>query len=186
MNPSCNLAEGLQGFRNLGDPPFTSERKAVALAELLAAGLPRGSSSVTTKEAEVYRPDSEAAELDASGISLPDACARSETMWIETHEVTAKAFGWNFRRAWYYWVCATDDCPVPAAVAAELHAHHGQSVRTDGYAGGRVPDGDVASYHVDTPAGFKILVDLLKLAHDRRRAEREADWTRRLRADSRG
>jgi hypothetical protein len=179
MNPSCNLVEGV-GFQSFGDPSFTSDWKAIALAELLAAGLPRGSSIVTTKEVEVYKPDSEAATLAACGIILPDACARSETMWIETHEVTAKAYGWHFRRAWYYWVCATDDCPVPAAVATELHVQHGRSVRTYGYAGGRAPDGEIYSYHVDTPAGFKILVDLLKLEHDKRRAKREADWARRL------
>lgn len=179
LNPSCNLDKGLKGFPNLGDPPFPSERKDIALAELLEAGLPRGSSSFTTKEIEIYKPDSEAGKLARSGISFPGACARSETMWITVHGVEAAAFGWKFRRAWYYWVVSTERHPVPLALATKLNDQHGAYVRTDGYAGGKIPKGDVDSYHVDTPAGLKVLVEVLKQEHDRREAEREAEYQRK-------
>lgn len=173
MNPSCNLGDGRVGFANLGDPPFGGDAMRAALAELSAAGLPRGSASFTTREIEVYKPDSEAAQLASAGISMPSASARSEKMWIEVHDVTAAAYGWRLRRCWYYWSCATYDHPLPLAVAARLNADCGSVVRVDGYAGGRSPREDVDSYHVDTPAGLAALVAALKQEHDRRAAERE-------------
>lgn len=177
MNPSCNLEEGLKGFRNLGDPPFSTEGKDTAVGELLDAGLPRGSYRVTTREVEVYKADSEAAKLAACGISMPSVSARSETEWVVEHEVTAEAYGWKFRRAWYYWSCGIADQSegsVPYSVATELHAQHGQSVRTEGYAGGSAPDGDVGRYHVDTPLGLRALVEVLKQEHSKRKAAYDA------------
>ena len=179
LNPSCNLDEGLKGFPNLGDPPFPSACKDVALAELLEAGVPRGAAVFTTKQVEVYKPDSEAAKLGRCGITSPDACARSETMWTEVHTVTADAFGWEFHRNWYYWVCTTKHAPLPLSSASKLFASHGTVVRTNGSCTCPAPSSYVYDYHVDTPVGLKALVAALKREHETREAEHRAEMERR-------
>jgi hypothetical protein len=171
--------DDIKGFLNLGDPPFSTASKDAALAELLQAGIPRGATMFTTKEIEVYKPDSEAAALGRCGITIPGACARSETMWIEVHSVTAEAYGWEFRRNWYYRVCFTKRHPVPLAAASKLFASHGSQVRTDGSCACPAPNSSVSSYHVDSPAGLKALIALLKQEHECREAEHRAEIERR-------
>ena len=179
LNPSCNLDGGRVGFPNLGDPPFSGESKNRAMAELVEAGVPRGAATFTTREVEVYKPDSEAAKLGRCGITSPDACARSETMWTEVHTVTAEAYGWQFRRNWYYWVCSTKREPVSLPEASTLFAEHGQEVRTDGSCACPSPSRDVYDYHVDTPVGLKALVAVLRREHACREAEHRAEMERR-------
>lgn len=182
LNPSCNLKEGLKGFKNLGDPPFTAVPKNWALMELLEAGTPRGAAEYTTKEVEVYEPGSEADKMSRSGIWMPGMAKDSPTIWIEVHQVSAKAFGWTFRRAWYYWVCSaeTHGYGLPEAAAKQLNEEHRLDVRVDGYASGQEVHGEVDSYHVDTPDGLKALVEVLKQNYEIKEAlyrkERDARY----------
>jgi hypothetical protein len=178
LNPSCNLDEGLKGFPVLGDPPFRTSLKAKAVQELIDVGLPRGSTTVTTKEVEVYQEDSKAAKLARAGISIPSANAESATEWIEVHKVEGKAFGWTFFRAWYYWVCEAKDSKtvLPKTVAEKLNAEHFCDVRVGGFAGGQNVTGPVGSYHVDTPVGLAALVAVLKQRHEEREAKRDREF----------
>ncbi|MFA4971477.1 MAG: hypothetical protein WC683_02610 [bacterium] len=178
LNPSCNLDGELVGFPNLGDPPFPAKAKDTALAELSEAGIPRGVVTFTTREAEVYKPGSEAAQLGRCGIVSPDACARSGTTWINVHDVTAEAYGWSFRRNWYYWVCFTKYNPLPLSAAAELFTTHGKEVRTEGSCACPAPSRDVTGYHVDTPRGLKALVAVLRREHECREAEHRTEMER--------
>lgn len=178
LNPSCNLDEGLKGFPVLGDPPFRSDARDAALKELMDVGLPRGSTTVTTKEVEVYKEGSKAEQLGRAGIYIPSAAAESETEWVEVHQVKGKAFGWTFFRAWYYWVCEAEDSKtvLPKTVAEKLNAEHRRDVRVTGYAGGQDVDGPVGLYHVDTPVGLAALVAVLQQRHEEREAKRRREF----------
>ena len=121
-------------------------------------------------------PDTDAileAELRAAGISLAsDGQNLSDTLRAILRQSSGEVktsgigymHGWEFRRAWYYWICSGPGIELEAA--ERLHATHGHTVRVGGGAGD--PPGDwshglaINCYHVDDPAGLKALADTIK------------------------
>jgi len=79
--------------------------------------------------------------------------------------------GWEFRRAWYYWVAKSHSGTLLLFKYADpLHEKHGKDVRVSGYCGGIAPREwykfpfciGVDSYHVDSVIGLKALADAIK------------------------
>jgi hypothetical protein len=130
-----------------GDHPDTDE---ILRAELHAAGLQ------TLQEAEGKPPE-----------FLADLLRRNSGE-VKT-SVIGSFHGWEFKRAWYYWMVKGPGLDIKLASA--LHETHGKEVRVAGhcgcphprewYNGFAVPD-----YHVDTPEGLKALVDALKAVYE--------------------
>jgi hypothetical protein len=182
INPSCNLKDGLIGFPNLGDPPFKSTRKEMALNELTNAGFPRGSWILREREIKVYTKDSEAAQLAGTGIYIPEIAKRSATEWITVYDVEANLYGWKFSRNWYYWVAEVqyenDEYGIPIDLAEEFHKQFGKEVRVAGHCGCPSPrewykGKPCECYHVDTIRGFEALVKLLKQHYGNVEAQHE-------------
>jgi len=167
LNPSNNVQHG---FPTLGDPPFNSQCRDMALAELEAAGIPRGSSIVTTREVHVWKEGTDAWKSSRAGVHFPGMGTEEDKEWVEVHAVDAKAFGWLFSRSWYYW-CATAEhgASIPPEEAIRLDEALGSILRVDGYAGGKRPTGEVGSYHIDRPDGLAALVESLMKADAERR-----------------
>jgi hypothetical protein len=173
LNPSDNVQGG---FPTLGDPPFNSSCRDIALAELEAAGAPRGSTIVTTREVQVWKEGTDAWKASRAGIHYPGMGGESDKEWIQVHEVTAELFGWKFSRAWYYWIaCSARGEPINAQEAVRLDEAFGSVLRVDGFAGGQRPQGTVDSYHIDRPDALAALVESLKKTNDTRLEE----WKRR-------
>lgn len=73
--------------------------------------------------------------------------------------------GWQFKRAWHYWMA--EGPGIEWAAAEALHANHGNAVRVNGHCGCPSPTEQykglaVGNYHVDTPDGLKALADTIK------------------------
>lgn len=73
--------------------------------------------------------------------------------------------GWQFKRAWHYWMCSGPG--IELAAADSLQASHGKTVRAAGDAACRGPrfwfNGlACGSYHVDDAEGLKALADTIK------------------------
>lgn len=73
--------------------------------------------------------------------------------------------GWEFRRAWYYWM--VNGPGIPIQYAMPLHEQHGKSVRVDGNCGCPSPlehcNGfPVNSYHVDNQEGLNALAEVIR------------------------
>lgn len=73
--------------------------------------------------------------------------------------------GWEFRRAWYYWMCSGPGIEI--AAAERLQEQHGKSVRASGDCACRGPRFwfkglACGSYHVDDADGLKALADTIK------------------------
>lgn len=115
------------------------------------------------------------AELKAAGIPTlqesmgepPEHCAdflRSRSGEVKT-SVVGVLYGWQFKRAWYYWIA--EGPGIEWAAAEALHAKHGNVVRVNGHCGCPSPTEwfkglAVGHYHVDTPDGLKALADTIK------------------------
>lgn len=75
--------------------------------------------------------------------------------------VVGDLYGWEFTRAWYYWVATGPG--IPPVEAEALHATHGQQVRVgcpsplEWYKGFAVP-----MYHVDTQEGLNALAAVIR------------------------
>ncbi len=163
LNPSCNRTDGKSAFPVLGDPPFRADRKDVAVAELHAAGITE--TTLISREIEVYVEGSPAAEARRSGIWYPGLHEQSNTERITVYEVTGRFLGWTFSRAWYYWICQTkyQGSVIRVDAARAFNATWRTEVRAYGYGHGRNIDwGPVDGYHIDTPAGLKAFVELLR------------------------
>lgn len=114
------------------------------------------------------------AELRAAGIPTlqedagkgPDFMAdllRRASGEVKT-SVIGVLHGWEFRRAWYYWMCSGPGIEV--AAAERLHAAHGMTVRVAGHRGCPSPREwfkglACGSYHVDDSEGLRALADTL-------------------------
>jgi hypothetical protein len=105
------------------------------------------------------------AELEAAGIEVIkyDFLRRSSGE-VKT-AVRGTLHGWEFTRAWYYWVCEGPGIEVEAA--ERLHASHGKTVRVAGDAGCPSPREvfkglACGSYHVDDAEGLKALADTIR------------------------
>ena len=73
--------------------------------------------------------------------------------------------GWEFKRAWYYWMASGPGIEVEAA--ERLHAAHGQTVRVTGHCGCPSPREwfkglACGGYHVDDSEGLRALVDCIR------------------------
>lgn len=79
--------------------------------------------------------------------------------------------GWEFRRAWYYWIAVAKDTNLQFKYADELQSYFGNEVRVAGYAGGINPhewykekwNTGVTSYHIDTQEGLNALAQIIKV-----------------------
>lgn len=167
LNPSNNVADG---FPTLGDPPFNTVAKETALMELVEAGVPRGSSSFTTSEVQVWKEGTNAWKTARSGISFPGMGTEEDKEWVQVHSVKAEVFGWEFSRSWYYWAAAMHNgAPIPLEEAVHLDNMWGQVLRVNGHGGGQRPTGTVGSYHIDRPDGLEALIGTLKRLDEERR-----------------
>ena len=115
-------------------------------AELKAAGIP------TLQEAEGKGPE-----------FLADMLRRGSGE-VKT-SVLGCLHGWEFKRAWSYWIAEGPGIEVEAA--ERLHAEHGRTVRVAGHCGCPSPREwfkglACGSYHVDDAAGLKALADTIK------------------------
>jgi hypothetical protein len=115
-------------------------------AELKAAGIP------TLQEAEGQPPE-----------YLADLLRKSSGE-VKT-SVIGILHGWEFKRAWYYWMVKGPGLNIDKATA--LHEKYGQQVRVAGHAGCPHPRDwykgfAVPDYHVDTVEGLKALADAIK------------------------
>jgi hypothetical protein len=143
LNPSNLIAErdnpGRTVFRNMACSPlpdnFVSVDRAV-VAELTEAGIkPAGPHEWLRRNREV--PAGYMGEL----------C------------------GWQFQRAWYYWIATGPG--VPPDRAEEFHREWGTQVRVDGHCGCPSPlewchGFAVGCYHIDTAEGLRAFADLLR------------------------
>jgi hypothetical protein len=115
------------------------------------------------------------AELKAAGIPTLQEDAGKPPEWLadmlrkSSGEVKTSVIGvlhgWEFKRAWYYWMCKGPGIEV--AAAERLHATHGRSVRVDGHCGCPSPREQykglaVGNYHVDDAVGLKALADTIR------------------------
>jgi len=164
LNPSNKLDEGLKGFPTLGDPPFDMEHRDLAINELYAAGFPKGCEILTMHRREVYKKYSEPYKLAQAGIHIPGNVKPGDIETALLFDVEAHMHGWEFYRAWYYWVARTKTIGylIPEDVAKKLNKKFRSEIRVAGYAGGMDVNGPVESYHIDTPRGLKAFVKLLK------------------------
>ena len=74
-------------------------------------------------------------------------------------------YGWEFNRAWYYWVAKGPGIEVE--MAKTLNDQYGSVVRVNGVCGGACPIQmykglACGCYHIDTPEGLKALADTIK------------------------
>lgn len=114
----------------------------------------------TDKDTEI------ASELEQAGINvhrLPESFRESHPEMRTV--IVGGLHGWEFRRAWYYWIATGPGIPLDAAET--LQASHGQEVRANGDCVCRGPlfwnNGfGTGSYHVDTQEGLNALADTLR------------------------
>lgn len=159
---------GDETFSVLGDPPFSAAGRYAAVAELRAAGVPRGAEEVVEREVELLATGSDAQRMASAGVYVPSAIVTAQKEWVPRFRVEADVYGWRLTRAWYYWVASTERFAVPLLDASVLHERFGQQVRVDGNCGCPAPEDEVGCYHVDAPAGLRALVNLLGSLHDLR------------------
>lgn len=171
INPSNNVPDG---FPTVGDPPFSSGGRDAAMAELEAAGFPRGSTIVISNEVQVWKKGTDVQKAASAGIHIPGMGKEEDKEWIQVYSVEARLFGWKFKRLWYYWDAdAHQGDRIPIEEADRLYKALGKVLRVDGIAGGREPNGPVEGYHIDRPDALLALVESLKKANgERLRAER--------------
>lgn len=115
------------------------------------------------------------AELKAAGIPTlqedagnpPDYLAdmlRRNSGEVKT-SVIGVLHGWEFKRAWYYWMC--EGPGIEIAAAELLQEQYGSVARAYGDCACRGPrfwcNGlACGSYHVDSPEGLKALADTIR------------------------
>ncbi len=105
-------------------------------------------------------------ELVYAGI-VPVYHIEQATGEVPTH-FTGELYGWEFKRAWYYWVAKGPSLPLK--YASPLHLLIGDEVRVDGHCGCPSPEewrksyenGAVNLYHIDTQEGLAILAATIR------------------------
>ena len=106
-------------------------------------------------------------ELEDAGIEvqqLPEFMRMRKTSEVHTL-VFGYLYGWEFERAWYYWICKGPGIPVE--YAEKLHDKFGFEVRVDGDCTCPSPRERYQGlacgrYHVDSQDGLKALADTIK------------------------
>lgn len=132
------------GFPNkAGDHADTDD---ILRAELKAAGIP-------TIQEDEGKPQDYLADI------FRKASGEVKTSVIGT------LHGWEFKRAWHYWMCSGPGIEI--AAAERLQEQHGNDVRASGDCACRGPRFwfkglACGSYHVDSPEGLKALADTIK------------------------
>ena len=166
-------------FPTLGEPPFPDDGKDTAIAELRAAGFPRGAETLTSCEREVYKEGTKAREMARAGIHVPNMAGPDDTEWVWMHSVEVRLYGWKFRRAWYYWAARAEsvDYHVPEDLARRFNEEYKLQVRVEGFAGGQDVRNPVGAYHIDTPSGLVALVGMLKKLYEESVQKRRATYT---------
>ncbi len=169
LNPSCNNVKGTP-FPVLGDSPFPLELAETARAEIRSVVEPGrltfDDENVQTRT--VFRRGTQGDEMGRAGIHAPYEGMENDTEVVELVRVTARAYGWKFHRAWYYWICLTDGPPLTEKVARELNDEWREQVRVEGFGGGCDVTGPVRAYHVDTLDGLMKLMVVIKSIADAR------------------
>lgn len=79
--------------------------------------------------------------------------------------VRGSLYGWEFKRAWKYWMCSGPG--IEAKAAERLHDEHGHFVRVDGDAGcpsplERYKGLAIGNYHVDDAEGLRALANTIR------------------------
>lgn len=130
----------------------------VLRAELKAAGIP-------TLQEDVGQPPEYLADM-----------LRRQSGEVKT-SVIGVLHGWEFKRAWYYWMCSGPGIEI--AAAERLQEQYGGVVRASGDCACRGPRFwykglACGNYHVDSPEGLKALADTIKalcVANDKDKQE---------------
>ena len=81
-------------------------------------------------------------------------------------ELYASFQGWEFKRAWYYWIASTNTTPLLFKYANELNSTHNEDCRVNGHCGCPSPreefdkpwDIGVNTYHIDTQDGLNAFI----------------------------
>jgi len=164
LNPSCNSVVEGTPLQVLGDPPFSKEAVEVAKGELRGAIEPGDLKFDDEPKStyKVFKKGTRGDTMGRMGITAPYDGMENDTETAELVHVVAHAHGWRFRRAWYYWMCSSEDRPLSKAVAKEMNRQWGGQIRVNGYSGGTDVREPVSSYHVDTLEGLKKLVETIK------------------------
>lgn len=164
LKPSCNDVDG-KGLPVLGDPPFECDLAEVAREEIRSV-IPEADLKFGGEvgEREQFRAGTKGWTMGRAGVSMYYEGQEADIEVVATEEVEAEAYGWKFRRLWYYWACRADkeEHALPKERAVVLNAEWGRQVRFDGFAGGKHVDGPGGHYHVDTLAGLRALVDAIR------------------------
>lgn len=106
-------------------------------------------------------------ELEAAGLTahiLPGSFSTGGEVDVR---VIGGDHGWEFKRAWRYWIAKGPGLPLEYAMP--LHEKFGTSVRVDGHCEAPSPVGwfkglPVPHYHVDTPEGLRALATAINAA----------------------
>ena len=178
LNPSCNSVKGNR-LPVLGDPPFRRELAETAKQELLRA-TDGDESALRFEEGEVdarrvYKAGTKGDMMDRMGILAPYEGMENDVETIEVVRVVARAYGWRFSRAWYYWICVSEGAPLPMTIAQEVNKQWGEQIRVDGYAGRDEVAKPMQGYHVDTFDGLKKLMQVLKSINQERADDHRTD-----------
>ena len=94
------------------------------------------------------------------------------------YTIIGRLYGFEFRRAWYYWVAKG---PMPLKEAKELYAEPvgREDIRVAGHCGcpppeppwvkksmvGKTQKGMIDLYHIDTEVGLRIFTDKIRQMH---------------------
>lgn len=100
------------------------------------------------------------------------------------YTLIGKLNNWIFTRAWYYWVCTTNEKGIPLNIALKMHnkqypdqmfdheqekGNYGNSIRVGGHCGCPSPveyggtSGFITSYHIDTQEGLNEFARVLNV-----------------------
>lgn len=119
----------------------------------------------SNRAGETDTDDAIASELEAAGIEVYRGEFLREISGEVKTAVRGSLHGWQFERAWYYWMAKGPG--IELAAADVLYAAHPETVRVNGHCGCPSPREQnnglaIGSYHVDSPAGLKGLADTIK------------------------
>ena len=163
LNPSCNNVAGNgEAFPVLGDGPFKKDQLETAKSELTSV-LPEAEFDIKSEVQQHYKEGSLPYKQAMAGMRGFCKVKPEDIEDVEVYTMEAKALGWNFHRAWYYWSCHVDNGKkIPTKIAKTFNETWGEQVRVNGYAGGTDVKRPVDGYHIDTAAGLQAFVDMLR------------------------
>ena len=119
MNPSCNNVQG-ELLPRLGDQPFSAEALEIAKAEILGV-LSEAKLDIQVSTRKEFKKGSQGYQLARMGVSVYYEGQERDLEEVRVYGLKAKCHGWSFYRAWYYWICTTENQPIDKAAATELN-----------------------------------------------------------------